>query len=161
MPAKNAKTFRDKRAKQRKTYNYCKALFVDVYGSEDEMQEIIRAGIIDYFQETPENICKEIASGKVVSANGIGIATEIIVAIIGAVVTVVTGVITAICTMVAQTNVAKYAALDSEVVNTSIPTPEDYDGLSGRSVTTAGASKWLMVALLGTAAVWFLKNKKH
>lgn len=168
MPSKNAKTFREKRAKQRKTYNYCKSLFVDVYGSEDEMQEIIRAGIIDCFEATPEEVCDLIVKGDFRDVKGVGEGVTIgvlsvaeFITVLTAVFTFVGGIIAAICSMVAQTNVAKYGALDQEVVNTSIPTPEDYDGLSGRSVTTAGASKWLIVALIGTAAVWFMKNKKH
>lgn len=169
LPAKNAKIFRNKKAKQRKTYNYCKSLFIDHYGSEEEMQDIIYSGIVNYFQATPEDVCELIVKGNFNEVLGIGTEPVMIgvltvaefITVLTACFTFIGGVIAAICSMVAQTNVAKYAALDNEVVNTSIPTDTDYQGLSGRSsVLSAGTSKWLLLALVGTAAVWFAKKKK-
>ena len=149
--------FKAKRSKQLRTYNYCKALFVDVYGSEAEMQEIIRAGIIDYFSVTPEDVCADIVAGKR-EAKGVGqIATEIIVALISAAVTVVVAIITAICEAVAKTNVAKYGALDAQIVETSVPDPDDYEGLDMGSTSQSGNS-WIKYLAIGAGLLLLLKK---
>ena len=148
--------FKVKRQKQLRTYNYCKSLFVDVYGSEEDMQDIIVAGITDYFGAKPEQVCEDITSGKR-KVSGIGLATSIIVALISAAVTIVTAVISAICSMVAQTNVAKYGALDREVVESSVPDASDYDGLNF-SGGTGTASSWLPIVAIGAGLLLLLKK---
>ncbi len=147
--------FRLKRQKQVRTYNYCKQLFVDVYGSEEEMQEIIGAGIVNYFQETPEQVCADIVAGK---RQGIGLATEIIVALISAAVTLVVGVITAICSMVATQDVAKYGALDKQIVETSTPDASDFDGLDMTNGGWKSTTSWLPIAAIGAALLLLFKK---
>lgn len=154
--AKLPGVFKIKRQRQLRTYNYCKSMFVDIYGSEEDMQDIIAAGITDYFSTTPEQVCEDIASGKR-KVSGIGIATEIIVALISAAVTIVTAVISAICAMVAQTNVAKYGAMDRQVVESSVPNPEDYDGLNFDG-GTGKSSSWLPVAAIAAGLLLLLKK---
>ena len=150
--AKLPAIFKKKQKMQLATYYYCKALFVSVYGSEDEMQEIIRAGIIDEFGETAEEVCAEIVSGK---REAIGIAAQIVVAIIGAVSSIVIGVITAICTMVANTNVAKYAAVDRQAVESSTPNEDDFSGLNFGG---GSATSWLPLAAIGVGLLFLLKS---
>lgn len=144
--------FRIKKEKQMTTYNYCKQLFVDVYGTEEDMQDIIYHGIMDYFGATPEEVCNDIIKGKI---KPVGIATEVIVALIGAAVTLITGIITAICSMVAQTNIAKYGALDEEIVNSSVPNEDDYNDVNWNPTKK---SNWLLLAVAGIAAVLLLKK---
>lgn len=150
--AKLPQIFKKKQKMQYATYNYCKALFVNVYGSEEAMQEIIRASIIDQFQATPEQVCADIVAGK---REAVGIATEVIVAIIGAITTLIVGVITAVCTMVAQTNVAKYAAVDRQAVESSTPNEDDFNGLS---LSGSGATSWLPLAAIGIGLLFLLKS---
>ena len=150
--AKLPQVFKKKQTMQYATYNYCKALFVNVYGSEEAMQEIIRASIIDQFQATPEQVCADIVAGK---REAIGLATEVIVAIIGALTTLIVGVITAVCTMVAQTNVAKYAAVDRQAVESSTPNEDDFNGLS---LSGSGATSWLPLAAIGIGLLFLLKS---
>lgn len=150
--AKLPQIFKKKQKMQYATYNYCKALFVNVYGSEEAMQEIIRASIIDQFQATPEQVCAEIVAGK---REAVGIATEVIVAIIGAITTLIVGVITAVCTMVAQTNVAKYAAVDRQAVESSTPNEDDFNGLS---LSGSGATSWIPLAAIGIGLLFLLKS---
>lgn len=147
--------FRTKRDKQWRTYNYCKSLFVNVYGSEAQMQSIIYAGIVDYFQATPEEVCDEIVrTGK---AKGVGkLAASVIVAIITGVVTIVVGIISAICEMVARQDEAKYAALDKEMVNSSIPNPEDFDGLELGGLG-GGNTNWLPIVAAGALLLFLTK----
>ena len=153
--------FRTKAQKQMRTYNYCKALFVNVFGSEAEMKSIIYAGIVDYFQATPEEVCEEIATtGKAKSVNG-GAAVVLgageIVAIVTAVLGLVGTIIAAICSTVAQTKVAEYAAIDKAAVDASIPNPEDFDGLELGGLGGKNIS-WLPLAAAG-AAIYLLIKK--
>lgn len=133
--AKLPYVFSKKAKRQLGTYNYCKDLFVGVYGSETEMQDIIRAGIIDYFQETPEQVCDDIIAGKRDASEIGAIAATALVAIINGVFALVTGIIVAICTMVAQTKVAEYQAIDQQAINASTPNGDDFDGLGFGSKT--------------------------
>ena len=163
--AKLPRVFRVKRNKQLQTYNYCKALFVDVYGSEQEMQDIIRAGIIDYFQETPEAICdgffqKTTGTKKIgfvflglVGAEAVGA----LISLLGVVATLIGTIINAICTMVAQTNVAKYGSIDRQVVDTSVPDPDDYDDLDINGLSS-DSSSWIKYAAIGAAVLLLLKR---
>lgn len=155
--------FRVKKQKQIATYNYCKALFVDVYGSEDEMLDIIYAGIIDYFQATPEEVCEEIVrTGK---AKGVGdggataatLGAAEIVAIITAVVGLVGTIIASICAMVGQKYSNKYAAIDKAAVEQSTPNPEDFDGLELGGLGGGNSKKWLPFVAAGAALLFLTK----
>ena len=164
LPAKQRRPFIVKREKQRKTYNYCKSLFVDVYGSENEMREIIRAGIINYFTVTPENVCEDIVSGKrkVEDIGALGAAA--IVTIVTAVLSAVLGIVKAICDAVARTNEAKYGALDKSIVDSSIPDPSDFEGLDdggGLNIhpRTGESKTWLWIAALAAGALLLFKKK--
>ena len=157
--------FRQKKQKQLRTYNYCKALFVDVYGSEAQMKQIIYAGIVDYFKATPEDVCEKIVTdGK--NAKGVGdggasaavLGAAEIVTIITAVLGLVGTIIAAVCSAVAQTNVAKYGALDKEVVESSVPNPEDFDGLELGGLGGSSTSKWLLLAGVGVALAFLIKK---
>lgn len=163
--------FKDKKAKQMRTYNYCKSFFVDVYGSEEEMQEIIRAGIIDTCGETPEQIAAGIVTGKAPEGIGqveafsfLGLvgkeAVEALIAIIAAVASIVTAIITSICSMVAQTNIAKYGALDKKVVDSSVPDADDWEGISlgGGTINLGSGSGILTIALIGLGAFLLLRK---
>lgn len=156
--------FRVKKQKQIRTYNYCKALFVDVYGNEAQMKQIIYAGIIDYFQATPEDVCAQIIKeGKLKGvgdggASAVALGAAEIVAIITAVLGLVGTIIAAVCSAVAQTNVAKYGALDKEIVSSSVPNPEDFDGLELSGLGGEGSSKWLLLAGVGIALAYLIKR---
>lgn len=147
--------FKLKQKQQMRTYNYCKSMFVDVYGDEEEMQMIIRAGIVDVMGEEPEGICDSIASGKTKS---IGIATEALVTIITAVITAVVAIVQAICNCVKETNIAKYGALDKEVVEEGVPNPEDFEGIEFNGTSGGGSSKLLTIAAIGAGLLLLLKK---
>ena len=161
--AKLPKTFKQKATQQRKTYEYCKALFVDVYGSEEEMQNIIYTGIVGYFNATPEDVCKEIASGKR-KVTGVGFvflgltgaaAVSAFMQLLTALVTLVVGVITAICSMAAQTQVARYAAVDAAAVESSVPDASDYDGIS---LDSASTKSYLWIGAAVAALLLFFRR---
>lgn len=147
--------FKLKQKQQMRTYNYCKSMFVDIYGSEEEMQLIIRAGIVDMMGEEPEDICDGIASGKTKS---IGIATEALVTIITAVIAAVVSIITAICNCIKETNMAKYGALDKEVIQESVPNADDFEGIEFDGTSGSSSSKLLTIAAIGAGLLLLLKK---
>lgn len=160
--AKLPRAFRVKAQKQMATYNYCKDVFVGLYGSEQDMQDIIRAGIIGYFGETPEEVCDEIASGKrnaeSIGTDPITLTVAEIITIVTTILTFVSGVITAICSMVAQIKQAQYAAIDQEAINASVPSGEDYEGIDYSSLNSTDTNKWITWAAIGAGVLLLLKK---
>lgn len=150
---------RAKKQKQLKTYNYCKKLFVGIYGSESEMQDIIRTGIINYFEHTPEEVCELLAKGEKI---GIVWTAAAVVSLIGTLLTFVTGLITILCTFASKVNSDKYAAIDQQAVETSTPNDDDWSELSlggGKSrITTTAAMDWLPLAAVAAGAFMVLKK---
>lgn len=170
--AKLPKVFTAKKLKQRRTYNYCKQMFVgELYGSEDDMQAIIRAGIIDTLKRTPEEYCLDmmqaIKHGKEPEAVGFLFGAEtaaagiaMLISLITAVGSILVGIITAICQSVADTNVAKYGSLDEKIVSSSVPADTDYSGLNFGGTTTGKAGLSLLpIALVGAAIFTLIKSK--
>lgn len=157
--------FKVKKQKQIRTYNYCKQVFVDVYGSEAEMQDIIYSGIVKEFGDTPQNICDGFTRGEQPKQVGfifMGLvgaeAVKALIEILTVVGTLLASVITAICTCIAQTNVAKYGALDRQIVNSSVPNPEDFEEIeSGRS-STKNSMSWLPLAAIGAGLLLLLRK---
>lgn len=113
-----------KRRQQIKTYEYVRELFVGHgYGTEEEMVDIIRNGIEKTFGVPIENVLFEIKTGK---RESVGIATEVIVAIISAVVTIVLAVISGVISYCQSVKVAKYTAPTFEELEDSAPAPTDF-----------------------------------
>lgn len=149
--------FAERRINQLKTYNYCKSMFVGIFGSEEEMQDVIRAGIINEFGEEPESVCEDVVSGKR-QISGIGSLTvTAIVTIITAVLSFLGALITSICDCVKETNIAKYGALDKEVIEEGVPNPEDFDGIKFEGVNKDN-SKLLTIAVIGAGLLLLLKK---
>ena len=167
--AKLPSVFKKKRIGQNKIYDYCKALFVTTYGTEQDMQRIIRAGIMDELQVTPEQYCEEVVSGKR-NPNAVGFlfgaataaaGIKMLIELLAVIATLVVGIVSAICSMVAQTNVAKYAALDKESVKASVPDASDYDGLDmggGSNILSGGNNSLITVAIIAAGALLLLRN---
>ncbi len=147
--------FAEKRIKQLKTYNYCKSLFVIEFGSEEEMQMVIRAGIVNLFEAEPEDVCAEIASGKR-SISGIG-DLNAIVDVIKFVFEAVVMIVQAICSCVASVQASKYGALDKEVIEESNASEEDFDGIKFDG-NKKDNSKLLTLAAIG-AGLWLLLKR--
>ena len=152
--SKLPRKFRKKAALQQKTYDYCKALFVDVYGSEEEMKNIIYTGIVGYFKATPEQVCEKIVKtgsiGEAITLSAAAI-VEIILAVIAAVVTIVK----AICQCVKDSNVAKYEAVTAEQIDSSVPNEEDFDGLDIDGLGESSTSYlWIAAAIAGLVLIF-------
>ena len=150
--------FAERRINQLETYNYCKSMFVGIFGSEEEMQDIIRAGIILEFKEEPESVCEDIVSGKR-QISGIGSLTvTAIVTIVTAVLSFLGALITSICDCIKETNIAKYGALDEEVIEEGVPNPDDFDGIEFNGTNRDSSSKLLTIAAIGAGLLLLLKK---
>lgn len=119
-------TIYKKRMLQLKTFAYVRELFVGHnYGTEDDMIEIIRQGITKTFDMTPEQVLYEIRTGK---RESIGLATEVIVAIISAIVTVVLAVVSGVIEYCKNVKVAQYTAPTMLELENSVPAGTDFTG---------------------------------
>lgn len=154
--AKLPAVFKRKKAGQMKTYNYCKSCFVDIYGSEAEMQEIIRASIVSEFGIEPEQVCADIVKNG--GKSGIGMTLEMILTLVAIGLAIIAAIITAVCDMVARTNEAKYGALNHQIIEDSCPDATDYselEGVSYKGSISSNNSKLLLVAGVVAAALLF------
>ena len=149
--ATRRRKFQIKKKYQQQTYNYCKGLYTKMYGSEEQMQNVIRSGIIDSFKCTPEELAQSIAEG----VKGVGfLGIDDIIAIIGAVGAILITIVTTICECVLKSNQAKYKALDSSIIEDGAPEASDYPG----GMPTPQKKSWIWIAAAGVAAFLFLKK---
>lgn len=143
-------TIYKKREKQLKTFAYVRELFVGYnYGTEADMKAIIRKGIESTFGVTVEQVLMEIRTGK---REGVGIATEVIVAIISAVVTIVLAVISGIIEYCKSVKVAQYTAPTYQELEDSMPAATD--------ITGSTKKKGLLYAALAGAVYFLIKKIK-
>lgn len=143
-----------KRRQQIKTYEYVRELFVGHgYGTEEEMVEIIRNGIEKTFGVPIENVLFEIKTGK---RESVGIATEVIVAIISAVVSIVLAVISGVISYCQSVKVAKYTAPTFEELEDSAPAPTDFTKNTKRKGLILATLAGFGLIIAGTLK----KNKK-
>lgn len=139
-------TIYKKRKQQLKTYEYVRELFVGHdYGTEAEMLSIIRSGIEKTFGMSIEKVLNDLRS----DTKGVGIATEVVVAIISAVVSIVIAVVTGIITYCQNVKIAKYTAPSMEEIEASAPAATD--------ITQTTKKKGLLVAALAAGGVLLYK----
>lgn len=153
------KAFKRKADGQKRVYQYCKSLYIDMNGTESSMKEIIRSGIVSTLKAQPEELCKDIYE-KVKRDGSVGEAATAVamvgvltvaefISVLNMVLTFVGGIIAAICTAVAQVKVAETQAVDQSLIPTYTPSQEDYpDGWkksNGNNTLLIGAA---IVALL-------------
>lgn len=145
-------TIYKKREQQLKTFDYVKELFVGYnYGTEKDMMDIIRGGIEKTFGASVEVVLDEIRTGK---REGVGIATEIVLAIISAVVSIVIAVVSGIISYCQNVKIAKLTAPSYQDVVDSAPAPDDM-GTKGKKTGSKGL---LFAALAGAALLVFGKS---
>lgn len=151
--AKYNATIYKKRQGQLKTYAYVRELFVGHnYGTEAQLLGIIRNGIAQTFGAPVENVLADIRNGK---REGIGLATEAIVAIISAVVSIVIAVISGVIEYAKSVNVAKYTAPTMREIEDSAPAATDVTGKAKKSGLWLAALAGIGFMIVGS----FKKNK--
>lgn len=159
--AKLPAAFKVKRKGQLRIYNYCKALFVEQYGTEEDMQSIIRAGIIGELGDEPEIICNDVIMGKrKISGVGIALAATMTIAeliqIISIIAAVVLAIVTAICEAVYRSNAAKYGAIDQSIIDSSVPDDEELSAL--QRLQENSSSSWIGWAAAGVGLLLLLRK---
>lgn len=154
--AKLPPVFKAKKLQQQKIYNYCSALFVGVYGSRKEMDDIVYAGICAHYKDTPENVCAKLSTlkreEKGVGDFGIAEIIYLVVVVLSALVKIVK----AICDAVAKIKVAQYQSIDQQAIDAAAASESDYDGLE---IPSSNNSKLLWIGAIA-AGLWLI-FKKH
>lgn len=146
--AKYNATIYKKRQGQLKTYAYVRELFVGHnYGTENQLLEIIRGGIEKTFGAPIESVLSDIRLGK---REGVGLATEAIIAIISAVVSVVLAVISGIIEYAKSVKVAKYTAPTMQELEDSAPASTDVTGSAKKKGLLFAAVVGVGLMLAGT-----------
>lgn len=153
------KKFKLKKRVQKQTYNYCKAMFVGVYGSESEMKDVIRSGIIREFKAQPENVCSSIYN-KHLSGIGDAVVFALVVELIVALVPLIKSLVEGICNCVAAAKVAKYSSIDKQVAAAATPNGEDFDDISGSDSSGSVIKNGSTLLLVAVAAALYLIFKK-
>lgn len=154
--AKLPKVFTRKALYQMQIYNYCKSIYVNVYGSEESMREVIRTGIWDKFGVSPEDVCLDIVNGDYDRAkDAVGqLWVEAIIGIITALAPILVALIPALFNYFSAKNVAKYMAVDKQVVEDNVADGTDFDKLMSKSDNTMwyilGGGALLLTALMGS-----------
>ena len=150
--------FRTRRSYQLRVYNYCKALYVGIYGSEEKMRQIISDRIISEIQVTPEEMCKTIveSEGKTKS---VGLVTEVIIAIITMVTTIAVAIISAVVQCVLASKAAKTERVPSkEDQEKGCPDKTDYSNEILDAETKASVLKYLPFAIGGLILYFMMSD---
>ena len=141
---------RRKIRKQQEVYDYCKKCFCPeyggIYGSEADMQRVIRAGIMEDFNMKPENVV-----GELLQKEGIG-DPVIIAAIITAVTSVIIALLGLIINYASAVAVAKYTV--PEDPESGMAEGDDFMG-----VKDIDWSKWLLIGGVGLLILFGLNDK--
>ena len=143
---------RRKIRKQQEVYDYCKKCFCPeyggIYGSEADMQRVIRAGIIEDFKQTPENVAKDI-----VDKISIGqLEAPVIAAIITAITTLIISLLGLIINYASAVAAAKYAEPEDPEVGMA-------EGDDFMSAGTTDWGKWLLFGGIGILVLFGLNKK--
>lgn len=155
--------FTRKKNVQLATYEKCKLGFVGVYGSEEDMRNIIRAGAMRQLGDTPENFCNGIYN--VFMSNG-SVGFEPISWTAKAVVDLVLGLVTAlisliglILTCVANIKAAEIKQVDIAAAQGATPNESDYPDDWKKKLKGADDSGMLWIGLAAVAAIFLLGRK--
>lgn len=165
--AKLPAAFKEKRKGQLRIYNYCKALFVDQYGTEEDMQSIIRAGIIGEMGIEPEQVCVNLlTTGKAKGASGfeflglVGVeAVKMLITFIAVLGAIVVAIVKAVCETVYKSNAAKYGAIDNSVVQDNAMSDEELAALKRlQEKKNSSSSSWIGWAAAGIGLLLLFKK---
>lgn len=159
------KVLQIRRDYEKQVYNYCKGLYTKMYGTEQQMLNVIRTGIIGEYKSTPEEICASIIEEYTKSSvKGIGeimigaVTLTVFLEIMSLVASFVIGIVKVICDAVVRTNEAKYAALDNSIINGACPNPEDINGIGNNLKTKKDISTILPFAAIGAALLLLFRK---
>lgn len=148
--------FTTKALYQLQTYYACTSYFVTVYGSEDDMREIIRTQIMREYHQTPEKLCKWIVSHPDKSG-AIGFAWETFASVVTAIAALIVPVIVAAFQYSQTVDAARYQSLNEQVIKDNVPQESDYSRLD-MNKTKTDWSDLAMYGALGLGALLLFKK---
>ena len=148
--AKYNVTIYRKRQGQLKTYAYVRELFVGHdYGTESELQSIIRNGIETTFGVSVETVLDEIRTGKREYVGD----PIVIAAIISAIASIILAIISGVIQYAQSVKIAKYTAPTYQELEDSAPAATDFTQKSKRKSLI-----WVAVAGIGLMLIGTLKK---
>lgn len=153
--AKLPKFFSKKHFDQVDIYNHCTSLFVGIYGSEEDMINIIRTNITKEYGYTPEKMCAKIASGKQKGVGEIAAIITAIASLITAITPILVAIIGGVINYCQTANANKYKSLREDIAAEAAPDEEDMKGLDWSSESL---QKWLPWIAVGVAGLLLFKK---
>lgn len=124
--------YKVKKRYQQRVYNNCKGVFTKLYGTEDEMMQIIRTGIISIHGLTPEEECNGLYEiDRLDKENrGVGFNWTIFIVVLGLIISfieVITKLIKACLDYALKTDQARYQAMQEDLIADNAPSPDDVE----------------------------------
>ena len=162
-----------KRRIQYSMYDFCKSVFTKLYGSEDEMLNIIRTGIIQESGDTPENLCRAIYDAET-DSDSIGdisaatlaaleLALQILIYVVAGL-GVIAEIIKAVLNYCQRVKEAKYEALTNELITGGAPSTDDLENQKlveefKAEQRMAKIKKWIAPIGLGLVGLYLIFKK--
>ena len=151
---------RQKAKVQKQVYEYCKSMFVGVYGTERAYKELLYTSIIHQIGKEPEQAIAEIVevnnagSGKISGIVEVITAVVELLSIILSLLGVVASIVVAICDAVKAKEVSQQKKIDQETVMANQASDEDFKTMSALAANNKKLEKrnkliWFAVAALG------------
>lgn len=142
---------REKIKIQRKTYDYVKETFVALYGTEQELQTLIRTNIIEHFKHTPEEAIAKLLKSKGISgAEPISWTIEAVIMLVSLILSIVMSVLQVVLQYCATVEAARYAV--PENIEDGCPEGDDWK-------TTVDGSKLIKFGVIAAIVLLILKRK--
>lgn len=157
-----------KRRTQYSIYNFCKAVFTKLYGSEDAMLNIIRTGIIQESGDTPENLCAQLCEIEAENKSIGFVWTE------AAVIALISGIIAflglavecikAVLNYSQRVKEARYEALNDEIIAGGAPSTDDLENQKiieeyKAEQRMAQVKKWFVPITIGLVGLYLIFKK--
>lgn len=125
--------YKVKKRYQQRVYNNCKGVFTKLYGTEDEMMQIIRTGIISIHGAEPEAVCDGLYEIDRLDKDNKGVGeivwtAALIVSLlfaIGYILGYIVELIKACLNYALKTDQARYQAMQEDLIADNAPSPDD------------------------------------
>ena len=165
------KKVKDKYYIQMKTRQWIRDIFVNIYGTDEDLDKLIRQNIVKTFADhganvsSPEEVLRRLQAGEEYEFIGISdvVLAAIITAVIGLVSTCIGYLVDYFMKKEFEEIRSKYTVPTAESILSGTPNASDWPNLDealGTKQQTAGASKWMLLALIPTALYMMFGNKK-
>lgn len=165
------KKVKDKYYIQMKTRQWIRDIFVNIYGTDADLDNLIRQNIVKTFADhgvrisSPEDALKALREGD--SYDFVGDISMAVATVLVALISLVTTAIGILANYFMQKEFeeirSKYTVPTEESILSGTPNASDWPDLDealGTEQQKAGASKWMLLALIPTALYMMFKNKK-